>query len=86
MIKHEFSRHRYHYTLLIIVEAIILSLFINTHDQLMQIFLAITVGAFYFLWGVITHAGSYRPMRLMLEYAVIGLFASVMLIVLVKSV
>lgn len=86
MIHKELTEHKYHYTLLIIIESILLTLFVSTKDQVIQILCAVCIGIFYFIWGVSTHKGSYRPLRLMLEYAVVGLLATVILILLVKSV
>lgn len=86
MIHHELNAHKYHYTLLILIESILLSLFVTTKDQVIQLIFAVLIGVFYFLWGVRTHTGVYRPLRLMLEYAVVGLLATVILVVLIKSV
>ncbi len=86
MLQKDIEQHKYHYSSLIIVEAILLSIFVGSKDQVMQVVAAITVGAFYFIWGVITHAGQLKTPRLMLEYAVVGLLGSLMLIVLLKSV
>ena len=86
MLHKDVIHHKYHYGLLIVIEAILLSLFVTSHDQVTQGIIALTIGIFYFFWGVGTHAGSYRPLRLMLEYAVVGLLASVILIILIGSV
>lgn len=86
MLHKELTKHKYHYTLLIIAEAILLSVFVGSKDQLVQVLCAVSVGIFYFFWGIITHAGQIRTARLMLEYAVVGLLGSSMLLVLVKSV
>jgi hypothetical protein len=86
MLHREITKHKYHYSALIIVEAILLSIFVTNKDQLVQLMAAIGVGVLYFCWGVITHAGQIRTPRLMLEYAVVGLMGSLMLIVLLKSV
>ncbi len=86
MFKRIFKNHKYHYSLLVVVEAILLSLFVGSKDTLTQIVTALAVGIFYFVWGVITHAGQIRTPRLMLEYAVVGMLGTVMLIILTKSV
>lgn len=86
MLHQEITTHKYHYTLLIVAEAVLLSVFIGSHDQLIQLLAAIAVGAFYFIWGVITHAGRITTLSLMLEYAVVGLLGTIMLFVLIKSI
>ncbi len=86
MLAQELRTHKYHYALLIILEALLLSLFVTTKDQLLQLILAVSVGLFYFTWGIVTHAGRLHTLRLMLEYAVVGLLASTMLVILVGSV
>ncbi len=86
LLHQDLSAHKYHYTLLIIVEAILLSVFVGSKDQVVQILAAFSVGLFYTAWGILSHAGELKTIRLMLEYAVVGLLGSLMLVILVKSV
>ena len=86
MIHQEIGHHAYHYTLLILVEAVLLSFFVVTKDQVIQLLLAAVVGLFYTIWGVSTHRGQLLTLRLVLEYATVGLLAAVMLAILVGSV
>lgn len=86
MLHKDLTKNKYHYTTLIVVEALLLSVFVASKDETMQIISAFSVGFFYFFWGVITHAGQVRTTRLMLEYAAIGLLGSLMLLILVGSV
>jgi hypothetical protein len=86
MIHRELSRHPHHYSLLIVIESVLLSLFLTQHDSTIQFLLAFLIGIFYFGWGIMTHAGEVKPLRLMLEYAVVGLLASTMLTILVSNI
>jgi hypothetical protein len=86
MIHRELTKHPHHYSLLIVFEALLLTLFLSSRDQTLQILLALLVGVAYFFWGILTHAGELRTSRLMLEYAIVGLLASLMLIILTQNV
>lgn len=86
MVHEELTKHSHHYSLLIVVESVLLTLFLSLHDQTLQTVVALTIGVAYFFWGVITHAKEIQTTRLMLEYAVVGLLASLMLVILIQNV
>lgn len=86
LIHKDLTSHKYHYTLLIVVEALLLSIFIGSKDQMVQLLSAFSVGVFYTIWGFLSHAGEIRTLRLMLEYVSVGLLGTLILVLLVKSV
>ncbi|PWU22496.1 hypothetical protein C5B42_05775 [Candidatus Cerribacteria bacterium 'Amazon FNV 2010 28 9'] len=79
MVHQELTQHPYHYTALIIIEALLLSLYTTTTDSLLKTIFAILVGSAYAIWGISVHAGSIRTPRLVLEYAIVGLLGTLML-------
>ncbi len=85
MIGRELHIHKHHYATLVIGQSILLSLFVMTKDAQIQILVAVFCGLFYFSWGVLTHRHEIRTLRLVLEYAFIGLLATVMLCALVNN-
>lgn len=86
MIRHELTKRSHHYSILVLGLAFLLSLFLFVRSESSQMLTAFAVGLFYFLWGVFTHKGEITTLRLVLEYAVIGLLASVILISLINTV
>ncbi len=84
MIKRELQKRSHHYILLIVGEAILFSSFVFVKNSPLQSFLAVVIGLFYFLWGVFTHQKEIKTFRLMLEYAVVGMLATVMLLSLLQ--
>lgn len=85
MIARELHKHKHYYALLIIGEAILLGLFVTLNTSSVRMFIAFLVGIAYFLWGTVTHKGEVRTLRLVLEYAFIGLLATVILIAIINN-
>lgn len=77
----ELKRHRNAYIFLSIGLAILAFLYIGAWPNLMaQRILAIVLGVFYFLWGVLTHVQSrVVTSKLIFEYLGVSVLASIFL-------
>lgn len=85
MLQKELYDHSHHYSLLIVLEAFLLSAFIVVEAVWLRILVALSIGILYALWGIYAHKGQLTTVRLVLEYALVGLLASTMLIVLISN-
>lgn len=86
MVHRDLIKHRHHYALLLLSEAMLLSLFVTLNDMLLKGVVAVLAGICYFIWGVLTHAGEIRTPKLMLEYASVGLLGTLMLLMVLKTI
>lgn len=83
--KEELLKHKLAYTLLALGLTLIVSLFLLVWpNRAYQKILIGVLGLFYFIWGVVTHTKSDRiTLRIIMEYGLISLLASLLLWLLV---
>ncbi|MBP9700026.1 hypothetical protein KBD71_01965 [Candidatus Woesebacteria bacterium] len=86
MIKKELTHRSHHYIILIVGEALLLSAFLVFSMQGYKALIAVLVGVWYALWGVFTHQNEVKTTRLLLEYAAVGLLATVLLLSLIQII
>lgn len=80
-------RHRlHHYTLLAVVLSALLAIYVINPDLQLRQVTALFIGGLYVFWGLWTHRGEIRTLRLVLEYVAIGTLGSLMLVVLARSI
>lgn len=84
MIKKELTHRPHHYIILIVGEALLLSAFLVFSMQGYKALIAVLVGVWYTIWGVFTHQHEIKTTRLLVEYAAVGLLATVLLLSLIQ--
>lgn len=85
MMHFDLTSRPHHYAALILVQAGLMSVFFTAHDPFMKIATAIGVGVAYALWGILTHAKDRSPVRLVLEYCLVGLLGTLILLFLIQE-
>lgn len=83
MLYKEIQTYKWHYFILIIGLSFLLSLYVVSTNNLVQLGVAIATGLFYSTWGIIVHHSRILTMKLMLEYALFGILGAVILISLI---
>lgn len=86
MIHQELTQKPHHYAVLLIGESLLFTAFVSTRDPVIQLLLSWAIGVFYFFWGVFSHEKALRTGRLMLEYALVGLLATMLLLVILGNI
>lgn len=86
MIAKEFQQRYAHYGLLLFVICGLFSSYLFVQDNLVRYILSFLIGVAYVSWGIWTHRGEMTTLRLLLEYVVIGVLGSVILLVLTKRI
>jgi hypothetical protein len=82
MIAKELRFRSYQYGVLLFVESVFLSAFLFTPLLAVRVMLAIFSWTAYIVWGIWSHSGEVKTLRLMLEYIAVGGLGAFMLIAL----
>lgn len=80
--RHEFSRHKLAYTVLILGILIFIFSFLGAWpNRLIQRVIILSMSVFYFLWGILTHFKTRTITRdVVFEYGSVSLLAFILLI------
>lgn len=85
MIAKELRFRSYQYGVLLFVESVFLSAFLFTPLFAVRVMLAVFSWTAYVIWGIWSHSGEVKTIRLMLEYIAVGGLGACMLIVLAAT-
>lgn len=80
-------QHRFsHYISLVVILSVLFSLYVFGNSSMLRVSTAALIGLVYIVWGLWSHHGEIRTMRLVLEYVAVGLLGAVILGVLAQTV
>lgn len=86
MIAKELQYRFSHYAWLVVILSVLFSLYVFGSSVLLRLSIALLIGLVYIVWGLWSHRGEIRTMRLVLEYVAVGLLGAVILGVLAQTV